>query len=64
MVNTAREESERCGIAAMDALHVAAAHLAGAAVLYTLERVEKPMHRTSLVRVISVVANGDLVRKT
>jgi hypothetical protein len=38
----------------MDALHVAAAYLAEAEVLYTLERNEKPIHRTSLVRVVSV----------
>jgi hypothetical protein len=35
----------------MDALHVAAAHMGEAEVLYTLEQNTKPMHRTSLVRV-------------
>jgi len=54
IVQIAREEAERHGLAAMDALHVAAAHLGEADVLYTFERKEKPMHRTSLVRVISI----------
>jgi predicted nucleic acid-binding protein len=56
IVRIAREESERCGLAAMDALHVAAAYLAEAEVLYTLEREEKPMYRTSLVQVVRVVS--------
>jgi hypothetical protein len=42
------------GLAAMDALHMATAHLAEAEVLYTLERSGKPIHRTSLVRVVSI----------
>jgi predicted nucleic acid-binding protein len=55
IVRIAKEEAERCGIAAMDALHVAAAYLAEAEVLFTLEREEKPMYRTSLIRVVRVV---------
>jgi predicted nucleic acid-binding protein len=54
IVRIARDESEQCGLGAMDALHVAAAYLADAEVLYTLEGREKPIHRTSLVRVMSV----------
>ena len=54
IVRIAREESELCGLAALDALHVAAAYLAEAEVLYTLERAEKPIYRTSLVRVVAV----------
>ena len=54
IVNIAREESERCGLAAMDALHVATAYLAEAEVLYTLEHKDKPIYRTSLVRVVWV----------
>ena len=51
IVAIAQQESERHGLAAMDALHVAAAHLGKAEVLFTLERRTKPMHRTTLVRV-------------
>jgi predicted nucleic acid-binding protein len=54
IVRIARAEAERCGIAAMDALHVAAAYLGEAEVLYTLERRDKPIYRTTLVRVVSV----------
>jgi predicted nucleic acid-binding protein len=54
IVRIARDESEQCGLAALDALHVAAAYLAEAEVLYTLEQIGKPIHRTSLVRVIAV----------
>ena len=38
----------------MDALHVATAHLAEAEVFYSLERSQKPIYRTSLVRVVSI----------
>ena len=51
IVAIAQQESERHGLAAMDALHVAAAHLGKAEVLFTLERRSKPMHRSTLVRV-------------
>jgi len=54
IVEIARVECERCGIAAMDTMHVAAAYLARAEVLLTLEAIRKPIHRTSLVRVVSV----------
>lgn len=47
-------DAERCGMSAMDALHVVAAHTVGADELVTTERISKPMHRTSRVRVISL----------
>lgn len=56
IVRLATEESERCGINAMDALHVAAAHLAEANVLVTIEGREKPIYRTSLVQVVCLEA--------
>jgi predicted nucleic acid-binding protein len=45
--------NEACahGLAGMDALHVAAAASLGADELVTVEGVNKPIHRTSLVRV-------------
>ena len=51
MVRIAQEESERHGLAAMDALHVAGAYLGKADVFFALEKKTKPMHRTALVRV-------------
>jgi len=47
----ARAEAARCGLAAMDALHVAAAFLLKADELITTEKPGKPIYRTTLVRV-------------
>jgi len=54
IVRIAREEAERCDLKAMDALHIAAAYLGEADVLYTFEKKKKVMQRTSLVRVVSL----------
>jgi hypothetical protein len=42
------------GIAVIDALHVAAAHLSRCAALVTTEKPTKPIFRTSLVRVVGI----------
>jgi hypothetical protein len=47
----ARTEAARCGLAAMDALHVAAAFLLEADEFITTEKPGKPMYRTNLVKV-------------
>jgi hypothetical protein len=47
----ARAEAGRCGLAAMDALHVAAAFLLKADEFITTEKPGKPMYRTDLVKV-------------
>lgn len=43
------------GLAAMDALHVASAISIGAEELVTTEGAEKPIHRTRLIRVVSIL---------
>ena len=48
----ARAEAERHGLGAMDALHLAAAHVGGVAELITTEKRSKPIYRSSLVKVI------------
>jgi len=48
----ARREAVRAGLGAMDALHLAAAHLAGADELVTTERPSRPVYRTALVRIV------------
>ena len=48
-------EAMKHGIAVVDALHVAAAHLARCAVLVTAEKPTKPMFRTKLIRVVSIL---------
>jgi hypothetical protein len=52
----AREQARRFGMSAVDALHVAAAHLLGAHELVTTERPEKAIHRTDAVRVVYLYA--------
>ena len=47
----ARTEAARCGLSALDALHVAAASLLKADEFITTEKPDKPMYRTSLVKV-------------
>ncbi len=51
IVRIAMTESQKNGIKALDALHLAAARVGEADAFYTLERPESPIHRTSLVRV-------------
>jgi predicted nucleic acid-binding protein len=48
----AQTEAARSGLAAMDALHVAAAHLAEADEFITTERAGKPIYRSSVIRAI------------
>ena len=49
------KDAARCGLAALDALHIPAAYLGEAEEILTLERETKPLFRTSLVRVIRVL---------
>ena len=46
-----RTEAIKLGLAAMDALHLAAAHLSNAGEFITTEKPAKPIHRSSLVKV-------------
>jgi predicted nucleic acid-binding protein len=48
----ARAEAEKHGLGAMDALHLAAAHVGGAGEMVTTEKRSKPIHRSSLVKVV------------
>ena len=52
IVALARLEAERAGLGAMDALHLAAAHLAGAAEFITTEKPTAPMYRSALVKIV------------
>jgi hypothetical protein len=49
-------EAAKAGLGAMDALHLAAAYLAGADELITTEKPAKAIHRSSLVRVVYLFA--------
>ncbi len=48
----AQTEAAKTGLAAMDALHLAAAHLSRADEFVTTEKPTKPLHRTTLVKVV------------
>jgi predicted nucleic acid-binding protein len=52
----AEEEARRSGLGALDALHVAAAYLLGADEFVTTEGINKPVHRSRLVRVVYLYA--------
>ena len=54
LMNLAMDEAVRHGISAIDALHVAAAFFAGA---------QELMHRTNLIKVISIFPDGPTRRK-
>lgn len=47
--------ASRYGLAAMDALHVAAALSVGAEELIATERSTKPMHRVADIRIVSLL---------
>lgn len=51
MVTVAAGELRRTSLGLADALHLAAAHLAGADEFITTEKLSKPMHRNTLVNV-------------
>ena len=48
------EEALAHGLAALDALHVAAAAILGADELVTTEKRDKPLHRTTKVKVVAL----------
>ena len=48
----AQTEAARAGLGAMDALHLAAAHLSRADEFITTEKPNKAIHRSSLVKVV------------
>lgn len=54
LLELAMEEACKLGLSAIDALHVASAVFGGAEEMITSEKVTKPMHRTKLLKVISI----------
>jgi hypothetical protein len=56
MFEIAGPDSQKHGIPVLDALHVAAANLSRSKLLFTTEGTTKPMFRTKLVRVASILA--------
>lgn len=54
LVELAYQQAATHGLAGMDALHIAAAIMTGAEEFITTERPEKPIHRVTAVRVVSL----------
>jgi predicted nucleic acid-binding protein len=54
LLKYALDEACKTGIHGLDAVHIACAVFAGADEFITSERPEKPIHRTKLVRVVSI----------
>ncbi len=54
LMEFAMEEACRSGISGLDAIHVACAVFGGAEELVTSEKSTKPIHRTKLVKVVSI----------
>jgi len=54
LLELAMEEACRYGLSAIDAIHIASAVFGGAEEMVTSEKATKPMHRTNLVRVVSI----------
>ena len=52
IVAVAQAEASKSGLAALDALHLAAAQLSHADEFVTTEKPSKPLYRTSLVKVV------------
>jgi predicted nucleic acid-binding protein len=51
---TRRVGSDNRGLAALDALHLAAAQAVGATEFVTTEKPDKPLHRTTLIGTVSI----------
>lgn len=54
LLDYALEEACKTGIHGLDAVHLACAAFAGAAEFVTSEKIGKPIHRTTLVKVVSI----------
>ena len=54
LLELAMDEACKIGLNALDAIHIACAVFGGAEELITSEKTTKPMHRTNLVRVVSI----------
>ncbi|NJO63944.1 MAG: type II toxin-antitoxin system VapC family toxin [Richelia sp. RM2_1_2] len=57
IIKIAEGIAKNYGLAAMDALHIAAAISINADEFITTEKVTKPMHRVSEIRVISIASS-------
>jgi len=59
LISQAMEHGCATGISGIDALHIACAVFAGAEEFITVEKTTKPIHRTKLIKVISIRSDSD-----
>lgn len=59
LVTAACGEVEAIGLAALDAIHVAASKALGADEIITTEKAAKPIHRVTGLKVVTIHAGGD-----
>lgn len=57
LLDFAMHEACKIGLGAIDAIHIACAVFGGAEEMVTSEKTTKPMHRTNLIRVVSIFPN-------
>ena len=61
IIEDAYREACNSGLAALDALHVAAAKSLGAEELVTTEKPDKPIHRATGIKVVSIVPSTESI---
>jgi predicted nucleic acid-binding protein len=59
IIRTAEREASNLGLAVMDALHLAAALAVGAEEIVTTEDLNKPIHRATTLKVISLRSTNE-----
>jgi predicted nucleic acid-binding protein len=59
LLELAMKEACNIGLNALDAIHIACAVFGGAQEIVTSEKSTKPMHRTTLVKVVSIYPDGE-----
>ena len=63
LLTYALDEACKTGIQGLDAVHIACAVFAGAEEFITSEKTNKPIHRTSLIKMISIFPAVSLTKK-
>jgi predicted nucleic acid-binding protein len=58
LLKYALEEACKTGIQGLDAVHIACAVFAGAEEFITSEKINRPIHRTKLIKVVSIFPGG------
>ncbi|MGD0757789.1 MAG: type II toxin-antitoxin system VapC family toxin [Candidatus Sulfotelmatobacter sp.] len=63
LLQYALEEACKTGIHGLDAVHIACAVFAGAQEFITSEKTNRPIHRTKLVKVVSIFPGGKTAKR-